>query len=66
MTWLIWIDSNGGSIGRFHWINTDTRRTCSSWTFWGDWWWDTVGERSLPLPAFWDGDCDKTATPEDQ
>lgn len=39
MTWPIWIDSNGGSIGRFNWVNTDSRRTASSWTFWGDWWW---------------------------
>ena len=39
MNWPIWINSNGGSIGRFSWINSDTRRTASNWTFWGDWWW---------------------------
>lgn len=44
MIWPIYIDSNGGAIGRFNWINTDPRRTCSSWTFWGDWWWDRAGE----------------------
>lgn len=42
----ICIDRHGnGNIGRFCWVNSDTRRTCSSWTFWGDWWWDTRGER---------------------
>jgi hypothetical protein len=39
MNWHFHIDSNGGNIGRLRWINSDTRRTCSSWTFWGDWWW---------------------------
>jgi hypothetical protein len=42
----IYLDRHGnGNIGRFAWVNSDTRRTCSSWTFWGDWWWDTSGER---------------------
>jgi hypothetical protein len=46
MTDFIYIDRHGnGNIGRFAWVNSDTRRTCSSWTFWGDWWWDTSGER---------------------
>lgn len=48
MSWPIYFDSRGGSIGRFLWVNSDTRCTASSWTFWGDWWWDT--ERSQPLP----------------
>ena len=40
----VYIDRHGnGNIGRLRWVNSDTRRTCSSWTFWGDWWWDTSG-----------------------
>lgn len=39
MPWPIWISSKGGRIGRFHWINSDQHQTCSSCTFWGDWWW---------------------------
>lgn len=42
----IYICRSGGNIGRFSWVNSDTRRTCSSWVFWGDWWWNTVGERN--------------------
>ena len=64
MNWLI--DSRGGNIGRFHWVNTDSRRTCSSWVFWGDWWWDRAGERTLSTPAFWEGDCDKSSTSAEQ
>lgn len=62
MSRSIYFDSIGGNIGRFKWINTDSRCTCSSWVFWGDWWWDTVGEQPRSTPAFWDGDCDKTST----
>ena len=51
MNWPIYFDSRGGNIGRFHWVNTDPRRTCSSWVFWGDWWWDRAGERPLSTPA---------------
>ena len=39
MNWPIWVDSNGGNIGRFNWINADTRYTATHWTFWGSWWW---------------------------
>lgn len=43
----IYIDRHGnGNIGRFCWVSSDTRRTCSSWTFWGDWWWNAHGERN--------------------
>ena len=44
----IYIDRHGdGCIGRFCWVNSDTRYTLGScsWTFWGGWWWDTSGEQ---------------------
>lgn len=36
---MIHITSKGGIIGRIHWINSDTRQACSSFTSWGDTWW---------------------------
>jgi len=37
---FIYINRHGnGHIGRFHWVNSDTRRIASDWDFWGNWWW---------------------------